>query len=218
MPVSSAVPLPACLKIVPACVGQRTLRCRATAIGYDFSRGRLDSTVHPFEVSQNVDDVRITTRFNESFISAALFGTLHESGHGMYEQGVDPALSRTALTTDLPGMYAVGGTSFGTHESQSRLFENHVGRSHAFWSNHYPALQAAFPEGLGDVSGEEFYEAVNVCQPSFIRVEADELHYDFHIMMRVEIEVPRLPVTSTSSIQRLARIMLLKPPELTQID
>jgi carboxypeptidase Taq len=104
----------------------------AAAISYDFGRGRLDPTVYPFEVSHGADNVRITTRFNPSFVSAAIFGTLHESGHGIYEQGVDPAYGRTALATNLPDMCAVGGTSFGAHESQSRLFENHVGRSRSF--------------------------------------------------------------------------------------
>ena len=121
------------------------------AIGYDFSRGRLDTTVHPFEVSQSTDDVRITTRFDESFISMSIFGSLHESGHGMYEQNINPEYGRSALTTDLPGMYAVGGTSFGAHESQSRLFENHIGRSRSFWDVHFEKLKAAFPDGLGDV-------------------------------------------------------------------
>jgi carboxypeptidase Taq len=179
----------------PVEVQRRVAAELARAIGFDFRRGRLDEAVHPFEVSQHADDVRITTRYNQSFISAAIFGTLHESGHGMYEQGIDPALSRTALATDLPGMYAVGGASFGTHESQSRLFENHVGRSREFWcgggstsEGHYLRLQRAFPEGLGDVSADEFWRAINLSAPSCIRVEADELTYDFHIMMRVEME------------------------------
>ena len=160
----------------------------AEAMGYDFARGRLDTTVHPFEVSFTRNDVRITTRYNRRYLPASIFGTAHETGHGLYEQGVDPAYTRTTLATDLVGLYAVGGTSFGAHESQSRLFENHVARSPTFWAVHFPALQKAFPDALSDVTADEFYRAVTRVEPGFIRVEADELTYDFHIMLRVEIE------------------------------
>ena len=121
-------------------------------------------------------------------VFASLFGTLHETGHALYEQGVDHAYTRTPLATDLAGMYAVGGVSFGAHESQSRLWENHVGRSRAFWELHYPALQQQFPEQLADVDVVAFHRAVNRVEPGLIRVEADELTYDFHIMLRTEIE------------------------------
>lgn len=127
------------------------------AFGYDFSQGRIDSTVHPFEISFTREDVRITTRYNENFLPMAMFGLFHEAGHGIYEQCADPVLSRTALTTDLHAMYAVGGVSFGMHESQSRLWENLVGRSRGFWSYYYPILKDTFPEALGDVDEEEFY-------------------------------------------------------------
>ncbi|MEO1102291.1 MAG: carboxypeptidase M32 [Pseudomonadota bacterium] len=160
----------------------------AERIGYDTSRGRLDLTVHPFEVSFTRDDVRITTRVARNYLPSALFGALHEAGHAMYEQGVDPAYTRTPLATDLISLYAVGGVSFGAHESQSRLWENHVGRSRAFWANHFGTLRDTFPDALADVSDEAFYKAVNRSAPSFIRVEADELTYDFHIMLRVDIE------------------------------
>ncbi len=160
----------------------------AERIGYDTERGRLDTTVHPFEVSFTRDDVRITTRVYKNFLPAALFGALHEAGHAMYEQGVDTAYTRTPLATDLVSLYAVGGVSFGAHESQSRLWENHVGRSRAFWANHMGDLRAAYPERLDDVSEEEFFRAVNRSEPSFIRVESDELTYDFHIMVRCELE------------------------------
>lgn len=160
----------------------------AERIGYDTSRGRLDTTVHPFEISFTRNDVRITTRVNAEYMPMSLFGALHEAGHAMYEQGVDPAYTRTPLATDLISLYAVGGVSFGAHESQSRLWENHVGRSRAFWHNHFPDIQAAYPGTLDDVSAEEFYRAINRSQPSFIRVESDELTYDFHIMLRVELE------------------------------
>ena len=160
----------------------------AEKLGYDLNRGRLDTTVHPFEVSFTRNDVRITTRFYPNYMPASLFGALHEAGHGLYEQGVDEAYTRTPFATDLVGLYAVGGVSFGAHESQSRLWENHVGRARAFWDLHFPEAQAFYPEQLGDVTAEEFYRAVNRCKPGFIRVEADELTYDFHIMLRTEIE------------------------------
>lgn len=160
----------------------------AKRIGYDTDRGRLDTTVHPFEVSFTRDDVRITTRVNKNYMPMSLFGALHEAGHAMYEQGVDPAYTRTPLATDLISLYAVGGVSFGAHESQSRLWENHVGRSRAFWANHMGDIRAAYPGTLDDVTDEEFYLAVNRSEPSFIRVEADELTYDFHIMLRCELE------------------------------
>ncbi|MDE1161477.1 MAG: carboxypeptidase M32 [Acidobacteriaceae bacterium] len=160
----------------------------AEAFGYDLRRGRLDNTVHPFEISFTREDVRITTRYTRNYLPASLFGTLHETGHALYEQGVDPAYTRTPLATDLPGMYAVGGVSFGAHESQSRLWENHVGRSKEFWNLHYPSLSALFPSQLADVDTAAFHRAVNRVQPGLIRVEADELTYDFHIMLRTEIE------------------------------
>ncbi|GGO33686.1 carboxypeptidase M32 [Deinococcus humi] len=160
----------------------------AQKFGYDTARGRLDESAHPFEISFTRQDVRITTRIQENFLSGALFGTLHETGHAMYEQGVRPELSRTVLTSDLLGLYAVGGASYGTHESQSRLWENRIGRSRAYWELHFPQLQATFPEALGDVDTAAFYRAVNTVRPSLIRVEADELTYDLHIMLRVELE------------------------------
>ncbi|HVJ55594.1 MAG TPA: carboxypeptidase M32 [Aliidongia sp.] len=160
----------------------------AEKIGYDFEGGRLDPTVHPFEISFTRDDVRITTRYPRNFLPASIFGTLHEAGHAMYEQGVDPAYSRGPLATDFPNLYAVGGVSFGAHESQSRLWENHVGRSRAFWALHYGLLKDLFPEQLAGIDDEAFHRAVNSVKPGLIRVEADELTYDFHIMLRVEIE------------------------------
>jgi len=159
----------------------------AASVGYDFQRGRLDPTVHPFEISFTRDDVRITTRFKPNYLGQSIFGTLHESGHGLYEQNIDPAFTRTIFATDLTGLYAVGGTSYGAHESQSRLFENHVGRSAAFWRSRYPDLVAAFPV-FADVPLAEFLSAITSASPGFIRTDADEVTYDFHIMMRVEIE------------------------------
>jgi carboxypeptidase Taq len=157
-------------------------------VGYDLHRGRLDTTLHPFEVSFTRNDVRITTRFNPNYMAASLFGALHEAGHGLYEQGVDPAYTRTPFATDLVGLYAVGGVSFGAHESQSRLWENHVGRSREFWQVNFTEAQNFYPEQLADVTAEEFFRAVNRCKPGLIRVEADELTYDFHVMLRTDIE------------------------------
>jgi carboxypeptidase Taq len=149
------------------------------AFGYDWNRGRQDRTVHPFCINFGQGDVRITTRFYPDFLNPALFGTMHEAGHAMYEQGVDPALNRTPLS---------GGASLGLHESQSRLWENLVGRSRPFWQANYGQLQELFPEQLGHVDLETFYRAINKVQPSFIRVEADELTYNLHIMLRFELE------------------------------
>ena len=160
----------------------------ARKIGYDTDRGRLDLTVHPFEISFTRNDVRITTRVNDEWMPKSLFGTLHEAGHGMYEQYCDPAYTRTPLAPDLVGLYAVGGVSFGAHESQSRLFENQVGRSREFWELNYGELRDAFPEQLAGIDVETFWRAINRVQPGFIRVESDELTYDFHIMLRVDLE------------------------------
>lgn len=160
----------------------------AQKIGYDLHRGRLDTTVHPFEVSFTRNDVRITTRVNEHWMPSCLFGALHETGHALYEQFGDPAFVRTPLATDLVGLYAVNGVSFGAHESQSRLFENHVGRSREFWDLNFDEARQAFPAQLADVDVETFWRGVNRVAPGLIRVEADELTYDFHVMLRVDIE------------------------------
>lgn len=160
----------------------------AVKLGYDLNHGRLDETVHPFEVSFTREDVRITTRVMKNYLPAAMFGVWHEAGHGLYEQQVNPAYTRTPLATDLGGLYAVGGVSFGAHESQSRLYENHIARSRSFWRLHFAALQQSFPEQLRDVTDEEFYRAVNRVKPSLIRVEADEVTYDLHVILRTEIE------------------------------
>ncbi len=147
--------------------------------GYDFARGRQDRSAHPFTTSFSIDDVRITTRFDPKWLSPALFATLHEAGHAMYDQGLDAALEGNILAD---------GASLGVHESQSRLWENIVGRSRGFWAHYYPRLQAAFPKQLGRVDLETFYRAVNKVSPSLIRVEADELTYNLHIMLRFELE------------------------------
>lgn len=152
----------------------------ARAIGYDFERGRQDKSVHPFTSGFGSGDVRITTRFDPQFLNTALFGTMHEAGHAMYEQGIAPELDRTSVGE---------GTSLAVHESQSRMWENLVGRSRAFWNGFYGQLQQAFPDQLGDVDVDTFYRAVNKVEPSFIRVEADEATYNLHIMVRFELEM-----------------------------
>ncbi len=148
-------------------------------IGYDLERGRQDKSVHPFTTEFSINDVRITTRYDEDWMPSALFGSIHEAGHALYEQGSDPALESTFLA---------GGTSLGVHESQSRLWENIVGRSRAFWGVFYEDLQALFPQQLGAVDVESFYKAINAVSRSQIRVEADEVTYNLHIMMRFELE------------------------------
>ncbi|MDE3240214.1 MAG: carboxypeptidase M32 [Paracoccaceae bacterium] len=164
----------------------------AERMGYDMTRGRVDDTVHPFEISFTRQDVRITSRFRADALAAGFFALWHEAGHGMYEQNIAPEFTRSIFATDLVNLYAVGGTSFGAHESQSRLWENRVGRSHRFWEQHYPELVAAFPDQLADVSLEEFWRAANRAEPGLIRVEADELTYDMHIILRAEIEMALL--------------------------
>ncbi|MCU0514317.1 MAG: carboxypeptidase M32, partial [Anaerolineae bacterium] len=161
----------------------------AQQFGYDLQRGRLDIAPHPFEISFTRNDVRITTRYHPTYFPMAFYGTLHETGHALYEQGVDPALTRTALTIDFLGKYPVGGTSYGAHESQSRLWENQIGRSRAFWQVHFDRLRHYFPEQTAGADPELLYRAVNRVRPSLIRVEADEVTYNLHIMLRVEIEM-----------------------------
>ncbi|MBK8021068.1 MAG: carboxypeptidase M32 [Chloroflexi bacterium] len=161
----------------------------AQKVGYDLNRGRLDIAPHPFEISFTRQDVRITTRYSLNYFPMALYGTLHETGHALYEQGVDPSLTRTPLTIDFLGKYPVGGTSYGVHESQSRLWENVVGRSQAFWECHFDRFREVFPEQTADVTPEFMYRAVNRVAPSLIRVEADEVTYNLHIMLRVELEL-----------------------------
>lgn len=165
--------------------------CAETArlLGYDLDRGRLDTAVHPFEISFTRNDVRITSRWNPNYLPMSIFGTIHETGHALYEMGIDPAHTRGAHATDMIGLYAVGGTSFGMHESQSRLLENHVGRSAAFWAVHYPRLRDTFPTQLADVTEAEFVAAINRVEPGLTRVESDEMTYDLHIMLRVRLEM-----------------------------
>jgi carboxypeptidase Taq len=158
----------------------------ARQLGYDFKRGRLDKTHHPFTTKFSLGDVRITTRVYENFLSPALFATIHEAGHAMYEQGINPEYEGTPLAE---------WASSGVHESQSRLWENRVGRSRGFWESHYPGLQAVFPEQLGEVPLTTFYRAINKVERSLIRVEADEVTYNLHVMLRFDFELAMLEGT-----------------------
>ena len=155
----------------------------ARRFGYDFERGRQDKAPHPFTINFSIGDVRITTRVQEDFLGDALFSTLHEAGHAMYEQGI---------RTEFEGTPLAGGTSAGVHESQSRLWENLVGRSRPFWRAFYPKLQETFPGQLGSVPLEIFYQAINKVERSLIRTDADEVTYNLHVMLRFDFELALL--------------------------
>ncbi len=148
-------------------------------VGYDFESGRLDETVHPFATGLNPGDVRVTTKYDENDFRTAIFGTIHESGHALYEQNISSALIGTPLCT---------GTSMGIHESQSLFYENFVGRNLSFWKGNFNLLKKYAPTQFQDVTIDEFYRAINESKPSLIRIEADELTYALHIMIRYEIE------------------------------
>lgn len=149
-------------------------------MGFDLERGLLEESVHPFTMGADIDDVRLTTHYYEDDLASALFSTAHEGGHAIYEQNFDRKYQGTPLAS---------GTSNGFHESQSRIYENNFCKSRSFLNFWFPVLQETFPEQLGDVSADAFYEAINRVEPSLIRIEADELTYSLHIMMRYEIEL-----------------------------
>ena len=182
----------------------------AQRFGYDLKRGRQDRAAHPFTSGFNTGDVRITTRFDADYLADSLFSTLHEAGHALYEQGIRSQFDRTPLVSAL---------SLAVHESQSRTWENLVGRSRAFWVAFYGRLQELFPENLSRVDLESFYRAVNKVSPSLIRVNADEATYNLHIMLRFELElalmegtlaVPDLPQAWNSRVQEY---LGLTPPD-----
>jgi carboxypeptidase Taq len=155
----------------------------AAAVGFDFAGGRLDTTAHPFCSGFGPGDCRITTRYNPRFFNEAFFGVLHETGHAMYEQGLPAEHFGTPLGS---------ACSFGIHESQSRLWENQVGRGRPFWEHFYPRLRQTFPAALADVPLDAFHFAINDVRPSLIRVEADEATYNLHIALRFELELALL--------------------------
>jgi carboxypeptidase Taq len=168
----------------------------AVAIGFDFAAGRLDTTAHPFCSGFGPGDCRITTRYNPRFFNEAFFGVLHETGHAMYEQNLPAEHFGTPLGV---------ACSFGIHESQSRLWENQVGRGRPFWDHFYPRLRQTFPAALADVSRDAFYFAINDVKPSLIRVEADEATYNLHIALRFELELALLSGDLTVSDLPAAR-------------
>ncbi|MEZ5100537.1 MAG: carboxypeptidase M32 [Thermoleophilia bacterium] len=149
------------------------------SFGFDRASWRLDTVIHPFALSLGPGDVRITTRFHEDYLPTALFGAMHECGHGLYEAGIDPRLARTGIGH---------ATSLSIHESQSRMWENLVGRSRPFWQRFFPDLARSFPDTFGGMDAEAFYRGVNKVQPSLIRIEADEATYNLHIVLRFELE------------------------------
>ncbi|MHB1845206.1 MAG: carboxypeptidase M32, partial [Deltaproteobacteria bacterium] len=150
-----------------------------SAIGFDLGHGRLDRSAHPFSSGIHPTDVRLTNRFREDDPLPGIFGALHEGGHGLYEQGFAPEIHGTPLAE---------ACSFGLHESQSRLWENLVGRSRPFWRHFFPELRHRFPAALADCDAEGFYAAVNEVRPTYIRVEADEVTYNLHIAVRLRLE------------------------------
>ena len=163
----------------PKAEQERLSKQIAADLGATTDRWRVVETVHPFAQSFGTNDIRLATRYDEAFFATAYYGTIHEFGHGLYEAQIDPALNRTPLAN---------GVSMTVHESQSRLMENLVGRGRPFIAYVWPQLQAAFPDAFGGVDAEAFYRAVNTMQPSLIRVEADELTYGLHIILRYELE------------------------------
>lgn len=148
-------------------------------MGYDFEAGRQDISSHPFTTNFNSRDVRVTTRISEDNISEMIWSCIHEGGHGLYEQG---------LLIENYGLPAGEFVSLGIHESQSRLWENNVGRSREYWQKNFQTLKEYFPESLKSVDSEAFYKAMNIVRPSLIRTNADELTYHFHVLIRFEIE------------------------------
>ncbi|MBU9721427.1 MULTISPECIES: carboxypeptidase M32 [Bacillaceae] len=146
---------------------------------YDFQAGRLDTTVHPFAIGLNPGDVRVTTKYDENDFRTAVFGTIHEGGHALYEQNVDLKYVGTPLCS---------GTSMGIHESQSLFWENFVGRNRAFWEKNYDLLKSYSPQQFAGIDLDTYYRGINVAGPSFIRIEADEMTYSLHIILRYELE------------------------------
>jgi len=163
----------------PAAAQEKLSKAAAAAVGFDFGAGRLDVTLHPFCTGIGPGDTRMTTRYDEAYFADGFFSTLHETGHGLYDQGLEAAHYGTPRAE---------AASLGIHESQSRMWENFVGRSRAFWRFLLPATRDAFPQALAGVSDDAWYHAVNDVRPSLIRTEADEATYNLHVMLRFELE------------------------------
>ena len=179
----------------------------AKQIGYDFDAGRLDISAHPFSTSFHPRDSRITTRYSRTEFMESISGVIHETGHALYEQGLPAEHFGTPLAE---------AVSHGVHESQSRLWENLVGRSRPFWTYFYPLLQSEFPGPLRNVSLDTFYRAMNVVEPSFIRVEADEVTYNLHVILRFEIETAL--IEGQIAVGDLPRVWNSKMKELLMVD
>jgi len=178
-----------------------------TSIGYDFNRGRMDVAPHPFMERFGHDDRRITNRYDEKDIGGALFGSMHESGHAMYEQGIG---------TDIAGSALDSGVSLGMHESQSRMWENMIGRSKEFWEFSFPKLQKAFPSQFGKMTSEDFYRRINHVRASLIRTESDEVTYNLHILIRFEIE--KALIEGTVAVKDLPELWNAKYKEYLGVD
>jgi carboxypeptidase Taq len=185
----------------------------ATRFGYDLNRGRLDTSAHPFATSFGAGDVRMTTRVQADFLNRNLFATMHESGHAVYEQGIGANLSGTLVAH---------GASGGVHESQSRLWENLVGRSRPCQDFLFPRLQQTYPGQLGDMDIETFYRAINKVHPSLNRVEADEVTYNLHILLRFELENDMLEGRADIDrldevwVERMRKYLGVTPPDPVQ--
>ena len=176
-------------------------------MGYDFDSGRQDISAHPFSTHFSPEDARVTTRIDENNLSEMIWSCIHEGGHALYEQGI------LSQNYGLP----LGETiSLGIHESQSRLWENNVGRSHAYWKNNYNSLKSIFPEQLSEVSANNFYQAANNVKPSLIRTNADELTYHLHVLIRFEIE--KSLIEGSISVNNLPSIWNAKYKEYLGID
>lgn len=195
-------------------VGQEELgRQVLEDMGFDLEAGRLDLAVHPFCSGTSRDDVRLTTRYSAEWLPGSLFGTIHEAGHGLYEQG---------LPADAVGTPAGSSVSLGIHESQSRMWENMVGRSRAFWTHYLPRLKTLFPNQLEALDVDAFYAAVNQVEPSLIRVEADEVTYNLHILLRFELEQDlfedRVAVGDLPAVwnERMEQYLGVRPPDDAQ--
>jgi carboxypeptidase Taq len=189
---------------------QRELHLDVLAhLGFDWTRGRLDISAHPFSSSFGLGDVRLTTRFDPKWLMPGLSSSMHECGHGLYDAGFPTKFQRTGLAN---------GASAAFHESQSRMFENLVGLSLPFWKFYYPRLQERFPSQLGNVGLNDFYRAINLVEPSLIRVEADEATYNLHIMLRLELEIAlmegTLAVKDLPGVwnERMQSYLGVKPP------
>ncbi len=176
-------------------------------MGFDFEAGRQDKSVHPFTTSFDLSDVRVTTRINSHELFSGLYATIHEGGHALYEQGLDPSDRRTPLA-QVP--------SLGMHESQSRLWENQVGRSLPFWKHYAVLLKESFPGQLDRVDALSLYRAVNHVQPSLIRVEADECTYNLHIILRFEIEVGL--IEGSLHVEDVPEVWNMKMKELLGVE